>query len=135
MAEDLNWLLKQFLERVPRTRCAVVLTVDGLKKYWYGIGDDDADVLAATAGSLCGLANQIGVQLSGERAIRQVNVELSDCFFFVTAASSGSVLAVAAESTVEVNVLSLQMELLCKQVASHFVTRERSAVAPGPGLR
>lgn len=135
MADDLNWLLKNLLQQVPRTRNAVLLTVDGLKKSWYGLSEDEADRLAATAGSLCGLANQIGMQLSGQRALRQVIVELDDCYFFVTAASTGSVLAVSADSTVEVSVLSLHMAHLCKQVASHFATQERAAATPGIGLR
>lgn len=127
--DDLNWMLKNLLDRVPRTQCAVVLTVDGLKKYWAGLGVDEADGLAATASTLCSVSNQVGMQLSGKRSMRQVVVELEDRIFFVTSASTHSVLAVAADGTVEVSVLSLEIERLCKQVAKHFAAAERGSTA------
>jgi predicted regulator of Ras-like GTPase activity (Roadblock/LC7/MglB family) len=127
--DDLNWMLQNLLERVPRTQCAVVLTVDGLKKYWAGLSVDEADGLAAIASTLCSTANQVGMQLSGKRSLRQVVVENEDRVFFVTSASKHSVLAVGAESTVEISVLSLEISRLCKQVAGHFAAAERTAAA------
>jgi predicted regulator of Ras-like GTPase activity (Roadblock/LC7/MglB family) len=123
--DDLNWMLQNLLERVPRTQCAVVLTVDGLKKYWAGLSVDEADGLAAIASTLCSTANQVGMQLSGKRSLRQVVVENEDRVFFVTSASKHSVLAVGAESSV----LSLEISRLCKQVAGHFAAAERTAAA------
>jgi predicted regulator of Ras-like GTPase activity (Roadblock/LC7/MglB family) len=127
---DLNWMLQNLLERVPRTQCAVVLTVDGLKKYWAGVSVDEADGLAATAATLCSAANQIGAQLRGRRSLRQVIAELEDRVFLVTGASVNTVVAVGAAADVEVSVLSLEIDRLCKQVADHFAAAERST-APG----
>ncbi|MDQ3576949.1 MAG: roadblock/LC7 domain-containing protein, partial [Actinomycetota bacterium] len=61
MADDLNWLLRRLVEEVPHTRSALLLSVDGIPKYWYGLDNDGADRLAALSSSMRSLANQVGM--------------------------------------------------------------------------
>lgn len=129
--DKLNFLLHNLLERVSGTNCAILLTVDGLKRNWAGVDTDTADSLAATAASLCGLSNRVGLLLSGQNSLRQVIVELSDSILFVTSASTGTVLAVAAHSNVEIGVLSYEINQLCKKVASHFSVQGRATAGNG----
>ena len=53
MADDLNWLLRRLVEAVPDTHSALLLSVDGIPKYWYGLDIDGADRLSALAASMC----------------------------------------------------------------------------------
>jgi len=138
MADDLNWLLRRLVEAVPETRSALLLSVDGIPKYWYGLDIDDADRLAALSSSMCSLANQVGKKFSddGSDGVRQVITELNEIILFVTAASAGSVLAVLAARDVDAGILSYEMQRLCTQVPAVLVTPARYHVAPqGNGTR
>jgi predicted regulator of Ras-like GTPase activity (Roadblock/LC7/MglB family) len=138
MADDLNWLLRRLVEAVPETRSALLLSVDGIPKYWYGLDIDDADRLAALSSSMCSLANQVGKKFSddGSDGVRQVITELNEIILFVTAASAGSVLAVLADRDVDAGILSYEMQRLCTQVPAVLVTPARYHVAqPGNGTR
>jgi len=138
MADDLNWLLRRLVEAVPETRSALLLSVDGIPKYWYGLDNDDADRLAALSSSMCSLANQVGKRFSDDGAdgVRQVITELNEIILFVTAASAGSVLAVLAAREVDAGILSYEMQRLCTQVPAVLVTPARYQVAPpGNGTR
>lgn len=130
MANDLSWLLQQFLSRIHRARFAVVLSVDGVKQHWAGLDSDDADRFAAAAAPLCGLTGAIGGLLSSRRTFHQVSLEFPDAYFFVIAASTNSVLAVAADSDVDVTALSFEMTHLCTQVNDHLGTSGRAPSAP-----
>lgn len=138
MADDLNWLLRRLVEAVPATHSALLLSVDGIPKYSYGLDIDNADRLAALAGSMCSLANQVGRRFSGDGAdgVRQVITELNEIILFVTAASAGSVLAVLASRDVDAGILSYEMQRLCTQVPAVLVTPSRNHVAqPSNGTR
>jgi predicted regulator of Ras-like GTPase activity (Roadblock/LC7/MglB family) len=138
MADDLNWLLRRLVEAVPDTHSALLLSVDGIPKYWYGLDNDDADRLAALASSMCSLANQVGKKFSGDGAdgVRQVITELNEIILFVTAASAGSVLAVLASRDVDAGILSYEMQRLCTQVPAVLVTPSRHHASPqGNGTR
>jgi predicted regulator of Ras-like GTPase activity (Roadblock/LC7/MglB family) len=129
MADDLNWLLRRLVEAVPDTHSALLLSVDGIPKYWYGLDVDGADRLAALASSMCSLANQVGKKFSGDdpsgAGVRQVITELNEIILFVTAASAGSVLAVLAAREVDAGILSYEMQRLCTQVPAVLTTPSR----------
>lgn len=134
MADDLNWLLRRLVEAVPNTRSALLLSVDGIPKYWYGLDIDGADRLAALASSMRSLANQVGNTFStgGAEGVRQVITELNEIILFVTAAGAGSVLAVIADQEVDAGILSYEMQRLCTQVPAVLVTPARYQVAAPP---
>lgn len=138
MADDLNWLLRRLVEAVPDTHSALLLSVDGIPKYSYGLDIDNADRLAALAGSMCSLANQVGKRFSSDGAdgVRQVITELNEIILFITAASAGSVLAVLASRDVDAGILSYEMQRLCTQVPAVLVTPSRNHIEqPSNGIR
>lgn len=138
MADDLNWLLRRLIEAVPNTQSALLLSVDGIPKYWYGLDMDGADRLAALSSSMCSLANQVGMTFGKGRpdGVRQVITELNEIILFVTAASAGSVLAVVAGRDVDAGILSYEMQRLCTQVPAVLVTPTRYQTAsPSNGTR
>lgn len=135
MADDLNWLLRNLIDQVPGTRCAVLLAVDGLKTSWYGLTESDADRTAALASSLCGTARQFGAVFGDGTGIRQVIAEVGNVIAFVSAASDNTLLAVVADPDVEARLLSHEMHHLCGQVRSRLATPTRNGTHPGAGTR
>lgn len=127
--DDLNFLLEDLVRTVPHTRCAVLLSVDGLKTHWSGVGGDDADVLAAMASGMISLAHQVGAKFggSGDSEVRQVITELSGLYLFVTAAAGGTVLAVLTGREVNTGAISFEMTKLCKRVPTRIATPPRQS--------
>lgn len=136
MADDLTWLLRRLIETVPGTRSAVLLSVDGIAKYGYGLDKAGIDTLAALSSGICSLTQQVGKIFgkSDNDGVRQVITELDETILFVTAASVGSVLAVLADRDVDARVLGFELEKLCKQVPAILATPSRRPVpATGHG--
>jgi predicted regulator of Ras-like GTPase activity (Roadblock/LC7/MglB family) len=125
MADDLTWLLSRLTEAVPNTQSALLLSADGIAKYWHGLDKDGADTLAALASGLCSLAQQVGTRFGGGDGVRQVVSELGEIIMFVTAASAGTVLAVLASREVDAAILSYEMGRLCTQVPAYLATPTR----------
>ncbi|WP_026455642.1 roadblock/LC7 domain-containing protein [Saccharomonospora iraqiensis] len=124
---DMTLLLNRLIDAVPGARSAVLLSVDGLPKYWVGLDDDDKDTLAALASSMCSLSYQVGTRFgdSGSSGFRQVVTELGDIMLFVSAASAGSALAVLAGREVDPRIMGYEIEMLVKQVPDHLTTPNR----------
>ncbi|TVT52096.1 roadblock/LC7 domain-containing protein [Amycolatopsis rhizosphaerae] len=136
MADDLTWLLSRLAEAVPHTRSALLLSSDGIAKFWHGLDTDGADTLAALSSGLCSLAQQVGTRFGAGEGVRQVVSELGDVILFVTAASEGTVLAVLADREVDAGILSYEMGKLCTQVPAYLATPARQALAePTNGYR
>jgi predicted regulator of Ras-like GTPase activity (Roadblock/LC7/MglB family) len=135
--DDLNFLLDDLLGTVPHTRCAVLLSVDGLKTHWSGVGDEDADVLAAMASGMISLAHQVGAKFGGPEAsdVRQVITELRGLYMFATAAADGTVLTVLAGREVNTGAISFEMTKLCRRVPTRIATATRQNIVDGYGNR
>jgi predicted regulator of Ras-like GTPase activity (Roadblock/LC7/MglB family) len=135
--DDLNFLLDDLIRTVPHTRCAVLLSVDGIKTHWSGVGADDADVLAAMASGMISLAHQVGAKFGGsqESGVRQVITELNGLYLFVTAAADGTVLTVLTGRDVSTGAISFEMTKLCKRVPARLATPPRRNLASGTGIR
>ncbi|MEV6106986.1 roadblock/LC7 domain-containing protein [Streptomyces sp. NPDC051940] len=123
----LSWLLDDLVERVPSVRMALVLSGDGLAM---GVSRDvereDAEHLAALSSGFHGLAKAVGTRFeAGE--VRQTVIELDDAFLFVTAAGSGSALAVMAEAAADIGQIAYEMTLLVKRVGDHLAAAPRDA--------
>jgi predicted regulator of Ras-like GTPase activity (Roadblock/LC7/MglB family) len=135
---DMTLLLSRLIEAVPGARSAVLLSVDGLPKYWAGLDDSQKDTLAALASSMCSLAHQVGARFgdAGSAGFRQVVTELGDITLFVTAAAAGSALAVLASREVDPRIMGYEIERLVRQVPAHLATPSRIPNSPaGNGLR
>lgn len=120
-----DWLLDELLTRVPQARCAVVLSVDGmLNASSSGLARDDAEHLAAVAAGFSSLARGAGQRFRGG-AVRQTIVEMEDAFLLVSAAGSGSCLAVLAAPDTDLGVLAYEMTMLATRVGTHLATPTR----------
>jgi predicted regulator of Ras-like GTPase activity (Roadblock/LC7/MglB family) len=122
---DLGWLLRGLVERVPRTRSAVLLSADGLATAAYGLDQDPADHLSAIASGLFSLARTAAVRFGGSDGVRQVVAELDDTLLFVSSAGYGSVLAVLADRETDAGVLGYEMSQLVKSVRPFLATPTR----------
>jgi predicted regulator of Ras-like GTPase activity (Roadblock/LC7/MglB family) len=134
--QDLRWLLQRLVQAVPGARRALLLSADGLAKYWYGLDADEAAVLAAMASGLCSVARSVGSRFGDGDGVRQVVAELNGVVIFVTTAGPGAVLAVVAGPEADAGVLGYEMAQLVKRVPSHLSTPPRHEfIAPGDRVR
>ncbi|GIH07526.1 dynein regulation protein LC7 [Rhizocola hellebori] len=126
-----DWLLDDLLARVPQTRCAVILSVDGLLTATSsGLPRDDAEHLAAIAAGFSSLAKGAGDRFRGG-PVRQTIVEMDHAYLLVSQAGQGSCLAVLAEPDIDLGVLAYEMTMLATRVGTHLGTPSR----PGPDGR
>lgn len=126
---DLDWLLSGLVQRVPHTRSAVLLTADGLVSCVHGLDTDSADHMAALASGLYSLGRSAGSRFAQGAEVRQVVVELDTALVFVSAAGSGTCLAVLADRDADAGVLGYEMAMLVKSVRPYLAAAPRRTVA------
>ncbi|MGX2993500.1 roadblock/LC7 domain-containing protein [Streptomyces sp. JNUCC 64] len=133
---DLDWLMSSLVQRVPHTSSAVLLSSDGLVKSVHGLEPDGADHMAALASGLYSLGRSAGIRFGDGGEVRQVVVELDDTLLFVSAAGSGTCLAVLAGRDADAAVLGYEMAMLVKSVRPYLMTAPRQPLASEPtGIR
>lgn len=130
--QGLTWLLRGLVERVPRTRIAVLLSADGLTSAAHGVDPDGADHLSAIASGLFSIARSAAAKFGTSDGVRQVVAELDDTLLFVSSAGYGSVLTVLADRDADAGVLGYEMSQLVKSVHPFLATPTRHA-ADTPG--
>jgi predicted regulator of Ras-like GTPase activity (Roadblock/LC7/MglB family) len=114
-AQDLNWLVDNFVDQVPKVAHTVVLSADGLLlAVSEGFSRDRADQLAAVA---CGLASlcQGAARIFEGGNVTQTIVEMARGFLFVMGISDGSVIAVLAAPDCDMGLVGYQMTLLVER--------------------
>jgi predicted regulator of Ras-like GTPase activity (Roadblock/LC7/MglB family) len=114
-AKDLNWLINNFVDQVPKVAHAVVLSSDGLvMAYSDGLARDRADQLSAVA---CGLASlTVGAaKIFDGGTVTQTIVEMKRGFLFVMQISDGSVFAVMASPECDMGLVGYQMTLVVER--------------------
>jgi predicted regulator of Ras-like GTPase activity (Roadblock/LC7/MglB family) len=132
--KNLDWLLDRLVEQVVGTRCAVVLSDDGLViSQSGGMERADAERLAAIATSQQSLARGAGGIFDGG-PVRQVIVELTRLWLFVSSAGRGTHLAVVADAEVDAEVMAVAMHTLVQQVGQHLGTEVRLGAAGAEGV-
>jgi predicted regulator of Ras-like GTPase activity (Roadblock/LC7/MglB family) len=89
---------------------------------------DAGDHLAALASGLFSLSRNVGTRFGGGEGVRQVVAELDSTLLFVTAAGSGTLLAVLADRGADAGVLGYEMAQLVKSVRPYLVTPARQSV-------
>ena len=125
-ASNLNWLVANFVERVPGVSEAVVVSSDGLPMAISdGLDREAADRFAAVASGLIGLAYGAAGRFGGG-AVTEVIVEMENAFLFVTGISDGSSLAVVAASDSDVGLVGYEMAVLVEK-AGKVLTPELRA--------
>jgi hypothetical protein len=128
-AQDLNWLITNFAERVPAVAHAIVVSADGLPlAFSAGFPADRADQLAAVTSGLTSLT-QGAARVFEAGSVIQTVVEMDGGLLLVMAISNGSSLAVLAASDCDMGLVAYEMTLLVERVGR--------VLTPGPrdGLR
>jgi len=129
-ANNVNWLITSFVERVPGVSEAVVVSSDGLPMALSGgIDRDSADRFAAVASGLIGLAYGAAGRFGGGR-VNEIIIEMEHAFLFVTGISDGSCLAVVADAGCDVGLVGYEMAVLVEKTGP-FLTPEVRAGLQG----
>jgi hypothetical protein len=111
-ANNVNWLVNNFVERVPGVTEAVVVSSDGLPiAASMGLDRDGVDRFSAVSSGLIGLAYGAAGRFGGG-AVTEVIVEMEHAFLFVTGISDGSLLAVKAMASCDVGMVAYEMAVL-----------------------
>jgi predicted regulator of Ras-like GTPase activity (Roadblock/LC7/MglB family) len=128
---DINWMLNDFVARIPQIEKAVVLTRDGLATGASGVlVQDDAERLAAIAAGFHSLACGAAAYLTvGD--VRQIIVEMAGTFLFVTAAGGNGCVAVVAKDTVDLGLIAYETALFVKRVSAHLPPPRQMALGGG----
>jgi len=113
--QDLNWLVTDFVERVPDVAHAVIVSADGLPvAVSAGFPQDRADRLAAVASGLSSLV-QGGARMFEGGPVIQTVVEMDDGVLVVMTISHGASLAVLAGPDSKMGLIAYEMTLLVAQ--------------------
>jgi predicted regulator of Ras-like GTPase activity (Roadblock/LC7/MglB family) len=127
---ELDWLLDDFVERVPGAVSAAVVTTDGLGLcISAGISSDSADQLSAITSGLASLTDG-AAQFFAAGGVRQLIVEMDKGFLFVARVSDGSILAVMCDSTCDIGLIGYEMSLLIGRIGNVLTPELRSQLRP-----
>jgi predicted regulator of Ras-like GTPase activity (Roadblock/LC7/MglB family) len=111
-AQNLNWLINNFVDRVPGVAHTVVVSADGLLlAVSDGFPRDRADQLAAVASGLVSLT-QGAARVFEAGAVTQTVVEMEHGFLFIMAISDGASMAVLAAPSCDIGLVGYEMALL-----------------------
>ncbi|MEV5998862.1 roadblock/LC7 domain-containing protein [Streptomyces chartreusis] len=129
--ETLDWLLRDFVERVAHAQAAVVSSTDGIRMYSFGIDDtDDVDQASAISSSLFSLAKGAdGLFADGVGGARQVITEGDSGLVFVTHPAAGALLTVLASHEANVGLIGYEMNMLGQSIGPALATAPRIAAA------
>ena len=137
-AQDLNWLITNFVERVPDVAHAVVVSSDGLPlAFSAGFPQERADQLAAVTSGLTSLTQGASRVFEGGAVVQTV-VEMQRGVLVIMAISNGSSLAVLAASTCDLGLVACEMNLLVERAGRVLTPAARGvmqAAIPGDGRR
>jgi uncharacterized protein len=115
-AQDVNWLVTDFAERVPSIAHAIVVSSDGLPMaFSEGIPTDRVDQLAAVTSGLTSLT-QGAARIFQAGAVTQVVVEMQEGLLIEMAISGASTLAVLAATDCDLGLVAYEMTLLADKV-------------------
>ncbi len=111
-AQNLKWLVSNFVKKVPGVIHTIVVSADGLLM---SLSEDldraTADQLSAVASGLSSLT-QGAARYFGGGSVNQTVVEMEKGFLFVMSVSDGSVLAVLASLNCDIGLVGYEMALL-----------------------
>ncbi|MCL4135282.1 UNVERIFIED_CONTAM: hypothetical protein GTU68_049915 [Idotea baltica] len=114
-ANNVNWLVNNFVDQVPGVSEAVVVSTDGLPiAASTGLDRDSVDRFSAVASGLIGLSYGAAGRFGGG-AVTEVIVEMEHAFLFVTGISDGSLLAVIADESADIGLVGYEMAVLVER--------------------
>ena len=127
-AQDLNWLVTNFVEQVPSVAHAIVVSSDGLPMaFSQGLPADRVDQLAAVTSGLTSLT-QGGARVFEGGAVTRTVVEMQRGLLIVMAISGGSSLAVLAAADCDLGLVAYKMTLLVERVGSALTPAVRNGL-------
>lgn len=131
--EDLNWLITNFVERVPSVAHSIVVSSDGLPlAFSEGFPADRVDQLAAVTSGLTSLTQGAARVFEGG-PVTQTVVEMERGLLLVMAISDGSSLAVLASTECDIGLVAYEMTLLVERVGSALTPDMRAGFRPKDG--
>ncbi|MEC3996369.1 roadblock/LC7 domain-containing protein [Actinacidiphila sp. DG2A-62] len=114
-AQNLNWLIANFVKQVPGVAHAVVVSSDGVQLLASAsMPKERGDQLAALASGLASLT-QGAATLFEAGTVTQTIVDMQNGFLFLTSISDGSVLAVLAAPGCDMKIVGYEMTLLVER--------------------
>jgi predicted regulator of Ras-like GTPase activity (Roadblock/LC7/MglB family) len=132
-AQDLNWLITNFVERVPSAAHAIVVSADGLPlAFSAGFRQDRVDQLAAVTSGLTSLTQGAARVFEGG-PVTQTVVEMGQGLLLVMAISDGSSLTVLATADCDMGLVAYEMALLVEKVGRALTPATRSGLPPAGG--
>lgn len=115
-ANELGWIVNNFVERIKGARNALVVTSDGLVlAHSTQLDRPTADRLAAIISGLSSLSAGVAASVEGG-IVNQLIVEMAGSYFFVTAVGDSSALAVTAEPDCDIGQVGYEMSLLVTRI-------------------
>jgi predicted regulator of Ras-like GTPase activity (Roadblock/LC7/MglB family) len=128
---QLDWLLDDLVRQVAHISKAVILSKDGIA---LGASDtlerDDAEHLAALAAGFQSLARGAG-QYFGGGTVRQTVIEMETGYLLVTAAGSGTCLAVITQQGADLGLVAYEMAVLVRRTGEHISVDTRATAMNG----
>jgi uncharacterized protein len=125
--QDLNYLITNFMGRVPSVAHAIVVSSDGLPMvYSEGFPADRAEKLAAVTSGLTSLTEGAARMFEGGE-VSQTVVDMEQGLLVVTAISDGSSLAVLVSEDCDMGLVAYEMSLLVAQVGDALTPEVRGA--------
>jgi predicted regulator of Ras-like GTPase activity (Roadblock/LC7/MglB family) len=128
---QLDWLLDDLVRRVSHVSKALILSQDGMA---LGSSEtlerDDAEHLAALAAGFQSLARGAGRHFGGG-GVRQTIIEMESGFLLVSAAGSGTCLAVIAEQGADLGLVAYEMAILVRRTGEHIRVGTRASALSG----
>lgn len=131
-AQNLNWLIDNFVERVPGVAHTIVVSSDGLLlAISEGFPKDRADQLAAVTSGLSSLT-QGAARIFEAGAVTQTVIEMEMGFLFVMSISDGSCLAVLASVECDMGLVGYEMTLLVERTGRVLTPALRQELQGAP---
>jgi predicted regulator of Ras-like GTPase activity (Roadblock/LC7/MglB family) len=128
---QLDWLLDDLVRRVAHISKAVILSQDGIALGASGtLERDDAEHLAALAAGFQSLARGAGQHFGGG-AVRQTIIEMEAGYLLVSAAGSGTCLAVIAHQGADLGLVAYEMAVLVRRTGEHITVNTRASAISG----
>ncbi len=119
-ANNVNWLMANFVRSTPGVEQAVAVSSDGLLIALSSrLERAAADKLAAIITGMRALAHGAAAEL-GRGPLMQVLVEMNNGYLFVAAISGGSTLGVVAERDCDLGLVGYEITLLVERVGAQL---------------
>jgi predicted regulator of Ras-like GTPase activity (Roadblock/LC7/MglB family) len=131
-AGQLGWLLDDLVRRISEVSKAVILSQDGIALgASQTLERDDAEHLAALAAGFQSLARGAARHFGGGSGVRQTIIEMEAGFLLVSAAGSGTCLAVIAEPGADLGLVAYEMAVLVRRTGEHIQVTTRASALSG----